>query len=584
MSVAPARLPQHHPAPASNLPQPDVDSKRSPPRPAHPGGRITTSDARDRGRNAFDRGKWAEAYEHLGAADREGGLEPSALEPFSIAAYLVGRPNLSAELLGRAHQGYLNRGDPVGAARCAFWLGFQLLMGGERARGGGWVARAERLLDDCGRDCEERGFVLLPRGLRLLAQGDAEAARRTFVEAGRIGERFRSLDLMALSRLGRGQALIRSGAVDDGVALLDEAMAAVDAGGLGPVAVGTIYCAVIETCHEILDLGRAKEWTEALSDWCASQPELVPFRGECLVRRSQILRLQGHWPDALEEARRASRLLSGPPAGPGAGAAFYEQAELHRLRGEFPEAEEAYGEASGRGCTPQPGLARLRLAQGRLADAEAAIRRLVEEAATPLERAKALPACVEITLAAGDSRAARAAAEELTAIAGELGAPFLRAQAAGARGAVLLEGGDPGAALTELRTARTIWAELDAPYEAARIQVLLARACGELGDEDTAEIELDGAVRILERLGAEADLARIGARKRPAPSGADHGLTPRELEVLRLVASGATNRAIGKELFISERTVERHVSHIFGKLRVSTRAAATAFAYEHGLV
>jgi DNA-binding CsgD family transcriptional regulator len=203
-----------------------------------------------------------------------------------------------------------------------------------------------------------------------------------------------------------------------------------------------------------------------------------------------------------------------------------------------------------------------------------------------------LPAFVEIMLASGDVDAARDASEKLAGIAEDLGAPLLRAQAASARGAVHLEQGNARAALFELRTARTTWEELNAPYEAARIQVLLARACRELGDVDTAEMELDGAVRILERLGAEADLARIAKSVQPpSPTqgrasavGHDHGLTRRELEVLRHVASGATNRSVGEELFISERTVERHVSHIFAKLRVSSRAAATAYAYEHGLV
>lgn len=501
----------------------------------------------------------------------------------------MGRADQSVEILGRAHREYLERDDPVGAARCAFWLGFQLLMGGEPARGGGWVARAERLLEECGRDCEERGLVLLPRGLRLLSRGKPEAAAETFAEAGRIAERFASRELMALSRLGRGQALIRSGAIDDGVALLDEAMAAVDAGGLGPVTVGTIYCAVIETCHEIFDLGRAKEWTAALGDWCASQPDLVPFRGDCLVRRSQILRLQGDWPDALEEARRAARLLTRPPADTGAGAAFYEEAELHRLRGRLEEAEKAYREASGRGRAPQPGLALLRLAQGRTDHAAAAIRRVVEEAGTPSERAEALPAFVEIMLAAGDVDAAGEAADTLARIAGELDAPLLHARAASARGAVRLEQGDARAALLELRDARATWETLGAPYETARVQALLARACRELGDEDTADMEREAAVRTLERLGAGPELAGVaapgqesGALRRSA--GEQHGLTPREREVLRHVASGATNRAIGEALSISERTVERHVSHIFRKLRVPSRSAATAFAYEHGLV
>ncbi|MEX2529330.1 MAG: LuxR C-terminal-related transcriptional regulator [Gemmatimonadota bacterium] len=546
------------------------------------------SDARERGLEAFSRGAWADAYGQLATADRDEELEPGALEPFAVAAYLMGRGEESVHALMRAHQSYLDREDPMGASRCAFWLGFQLLMRGERARGGGWVARAERLLQDYGRDCEERGLVLLPRGLRLLAQGDHEAAHEAFVEAGRIGERFGSADLMALSRLGRGQARIRAGAIADGLALLDEAMAAVDAGGLGPVAVGTIYCAVIQTCHEICDLGRAKEWTAALSEWCTSQPELIPFRGECLVRRSEILRLQGEWPGALEEARRACRILTRPSAEPGAGAAFYERAELHRLRGEFPEAEDAYREASQRGRPPQPGLARLRMAQGRIDDAEAAIRRVVEEATTLAQQWKVLPAYVEIMLAAGDVDAAREGSEKLAGIADDLGAPLLLAEAAGARGAVRLAEGDAREAVSQLRAARTTWEILDAPYEAARVQVLLAHACRELGDADTAAMELEGAVAVLERLGAAADLDRIAStREAPAAeerSAGGHRLTPRELEVLRRLASGITNREIGEDLYISERTVERHVSHIFAKLRVSSRTAATAYAYEHGLI
>ena len=548
------------------------------------------SDARQHGLSAFEARRWRDAYEHLTAADRDGSLEPSALEPLSVAAYLLGRSDESVELLRRAHQAYLERHDLLSGARSAFWLGFQLLMGGERARGAGWVARAERQLEECGRDCEVEGLVLLPRGLTLMAEGDLDAAYETFEQAGRIGERFGSADLTALSWLGRGQALVRSGAVEHGLSLLDEAMAAVDAGGLGPVVVGTIYCAVIETCNEICDLGRAREWTAALGDWCAAQPELVPFRGECLVRRSEILRLQGDWSEALEEARRACRVLTDPTSGSGAGAAFYERGELHRLRGELAEAEEAYREASRRGRMPQPGLALLRLAQGRTEDAASAIRRAVEEATVPRRQLKVLPAYVEVMLAAGEVDAARAGAEALTEIAEDLDAPLLLAQAASARGAVRLEEGDARTAFTELRRARIMWEGLDAPYEAARVQVLLARACRALGDRDTADVELDGAVRILERLGAEGDLARLdSARKGGAGSGAsvaaaDHGLTPRELEVLRLVASGATNRVIGEELFISERTVERHVSHIFRKLRVSSRAGATAYAYEHGLV
>lgn len=545
---------------------------------------MSTSDDIERGRDAFRRRAWADAHARLSAADPTSALERDDLERLATAAYLLGRHDESSEVWARAHQVALDREDAEGAARCAFWLGFQLLLGGERARGGGWIARARRLLDDAGRDCVERGFLELPGALGRLAEGDVAGARAAFGRAEETGRRFGEPDLVALGRLGRGQALVRSGAIEDGVALLDETMVAVETGELSPVVVGIVYCAVLETCREIFDLGRAREWTSALSDWCASQPELVPFRGQCLVRRSEILQLEREWTDAMEEARRACDLLSAPPGEPAAGDACYQRGELHRLRGEFEEAEEAYRRAAEWGRDPHPGLALLRLAQGRIEDAEGAIRRVAGGTDERSTRCRALASLVEIVLAAGDVPAARTASEELSEIAAEVGAPHLRAIAARVRGAVRLAEGDARAALEVLQPARRSLDELGASYEVARVRVLVGLACREVGDEDTAAVELDAARDVFRRLGAKPDLARLDDLERPPGEGDAHGLTPRELEVLRLVAEGATNRAIGEELVISERTVERHVSHIFQKLRVSTRTAAAAFAYEHDLV
>jgi ATP/maltotriose-dependent transcriptional regulator MalT len=305
-----------------------------------------------------------------------------------------------------------------------------------------------------------------------------------------------------------------------------------------------------------------------------------------MVHRSEIMQLHGAWSEAMAEAQRASERLSQPTPHPAAGLAFYQQAELHRLRGEYTRAEQAYRQANASGRAPQPGLVRLRLAQGQVAAAAAGIRRVVDEAQGRVARSQLLAAYVEIMLASDDVTAARAAAEELARIAGDLAAPFLRAVSAHATASVLLAEGDARGALAELRRSLRIWQELDAPYEAARARVLLGVACRQLGDPDTAAMELDAARGVFERLGATPDAALVEelARAAPGAAGGAGGLTARELQVLTLAATGRTNRQIAADLVISEHTVRRHLQNIFAKLDVPSRAAATAYAYEHGLI
>lgn len=539
-------------------------------------------DALERGCAAWERRAWGEAYAALREADAAGSLDAPDLERFAYACYLTGRDADYHATLERAHHGHLEAGDVEAAARCAFWNGLMLAQRGEVAKGSGWIGRAGRLVEDRP-DSVLHGYLVAPRALGALSEGDFDEARQLFARGVEIAMRADDPDLAALSRLGLGQALVPQGEVEDGLAILDEAMVSVQANEVSPIAAGIVYCGVLEVCQSIGDLRRAREWTAAFTAWCERQPDLAAFRGRCLVHRSEVLALTGRWSDALDEARSAVERLSAPPEHPSVGAALYQQAELHRVRGELAEAEEAYRQANRRGHPPQPGMALLRLVQGELDAAAAAIARELGEPHPPAARARLLAAQAEIALAADDLATARRAADELREIADRLDVPATGAVAAHVHGAVLLVEGDARAALGVLRQAWNVWHDFDAPYEAARVRVLLGLACRELGDTDGAQLEFEAAREQFRGLGAVAALERLEQQRREPAEATAGGLTDREVEVLRLVARGDTNRAIAAELVISEHTVARHVQNIFTKLGVTSRTAAAAFAFEHGL-
>ncbi|HET6869695.1 MAG TPA: LuxR C-terminal-related transcriptional regulator [Solirubrobacteraceae bacterium] len=537
-----------------------------------------------RGREAHAGERWAEGYDSLVAADRSDGLGAADLELLATCAYMLGRVEDYFRCLERAYQAYLREGSALAAVRCAFWIGVHLAQRGEMGGAGGWLGRAQGLLDREEADRVEAGYLLLPRVFEQEGSGDLEAASVTATEAAAIGERFGDSDLFALAAHEHGHILIRLGRPAEGLVLLDAAMVLVTAGELSPVVSGIVYCGVILACRDAHELGRAREWTAALSAWCERQPDLVAFTGRCLVHRAEIMQLGGDWPAALEEARRAKeRCLRGenPKA---AGDACYQRGEVHRLRGEFTAAEEAYREASAHGREPQPGLALLRLAEGNVEAAAASIRRVLVEADEPGKRAAVLPGYIEIMLAVDELEAALDACRELSALAAAYERSALGATALRARGALELARGDPRAALAALRRAAAAWQQLEAPYEAARVRELLGLACRELGDEDAVTLELGAARDAFERLGAAPDLARLSTLLDIVGASDSHGLTERELEVLRLVAAGKSNREIAGELVISEHTVARHLQNIFAKLGLSSRTAASAFAFEHHLV
>ncbi|UVJ38259.1 LuxR family transcriptional regulator [Arthrobacter sp. CJ23] len=535
----------------------------------------------DLGRSAYEEHRWGDAFEHLVTANAEGGLPAADLERLATAAMLTGQSTFGIDTLTRSHEEFLVMGDAASAARCAGWLGLFLINQGEMARSAGWLLRARRLVEELDEPGPVEGFLLIPDALGKLYGGDVEGAAVIFGRAFDIGTRFRDKDLVSLAQLGQGQAKIMLGQTVQGLGLLDEVMVAVTAGELSPVPSGIIYCAVIGACHLVFDVHRALEWTAALDHWCAGRPDMVLFSGQCQSHRAQLYVLHGQWPDALAAAGLAlDRAARGDPQSVYGG--FYQQGEVQRLRGELDAAETSYREAGNSGYEPQPGLALIHLARGDSLLAQGQIRRAA--ATTDLaSRHQLLPALVDIELATGDIAAARSGAEELKALAEAFPVPMVQAHACQADGAVLLEEGDPAGALKPLRRAWTTWRSLDVPFEAARCRILVGRACRLLGDEDSALMDFEAARRDLLDLGAKPAVAAVDSLLGVVSPGPAGPLTRREVEVLRLVAAGKTNRAVAVELYLSEKTVARHLSNIFLKLGLSSRTAATAYAYDHGL-
>ncbi len=537
-----------------------------------------------RARACFEQASWREAWELLSECDAESALPEADLERLAVAAFLVAENGASDEAWRQAHQRHLLTGDRLGAVRCAFWLTFRLLNAGELSSAIGWIARTERVMGDAAEDSPEQAHLEYLRGLHAVFTGDLAGAGDHLDSSAAVAERCGETDLTTLARLALGRVLIFRSDVSGGVRLLDEAMVMVVGGETSPIVVGDSYCTAIDACHDLVDVRRGQAWTAAFGRWCETQPDLVPYAGLCMVHRAEFLQLKGAWVEAMAQAGLARRRLSAPVVQLALGAAIYQQGELHRVLGQFEQAESCYRDASTYGRDPQPGLALLRLAQGQGEAAARGLSRALAEADDQLDRPQLLAALVEVALATDDVASARRACDELAELSRALGSPMLEAVSDRATGATDLAEADAGSALAPLRRASSGFRSLEATYDVARTGILIARARRALGDEEGAGLEVDASRATFEALGAVAALAELDSAVPSQVTTGGRLLTAREVQVLRLVARGSTNRSIGAELGLSERTVDRHVSNVFAKLGVSSRAAATASAYEADLL
>lgn len=531
-------------------------------------------------RAALDTGAWETAHAAFSACDRAT-LTAADLDAAADAAWWTSRLDESIELRQLAHSRYLEQGEALRAAYAAWLLYFDYLEKGMSGSASGWLQRARRLLEPVP-ESAEHGYLALADSGVLADKGDLSGSREAIERALEIGRRTddRALVAMAIQNLGRN--LIAAGAMSEGIALLDEAMTAALADGLPPLFTGWIFCDVLGACLQVADLGRAGEWSDAALRWCAARNVTRSFHGLCLLYRLQVTTAHGWWDEAETEAGRASDYLASlhPYL---SGEALYTLGEIRRRRGDFTGAERMFAKAHGLGREPQPGLALVRLAQGKTTSAAGALQAALRDPpANLIDRSRLLSAAVEIFLADGNPEAARSCCTELDRLADPAQSPLLTATADAANGAMAFASGDPATAIALLRRAWALWQDLRLPYEAARVRILMGRANRADGNEERARLEIEAGLEELERLGAAYDAQEARALLQRRPTAA--GLSSREVEILRLVASGRTNREIATELSLSAHTVVRHVHNIYTKVGVSSRAAATAFAFEHDLV
>jgi ATP/maltotriose-dependent transcriptional regulator MalT len=504
--------------------------------------------------------------------------EAERLYLLADALWWLGRVEDSIEARQAAHRLFESLGEHRRAGTCAVWLYQDHCLRARPAAASGWLQRARRALDG-DTSCVEYGALLLREAEAAHGGGRLDQAAELAERARALGRDLASADLEAEALQTLGRVLIDAGEPTAGLGHLDEAMLFVVERRLGPYSTGKVYCSLISACEELGDLRRAAEWTDATSTWAAQHPFAI-FPGICRVHRAVVLDRQGALEEAEREATRACAELTESHV-PNAAAAFAEVGDIRRRLGDLERAEEAFARAeelAGRACVA---AALLRLAQGRLEEARRIIANcLGGEPPNRLSRARLLPSSVQVAVAARDLGGADAGVRELEGIARSFDTPMLHALAALARGRLQLAEAKPISAAETLQGAVNQWEELQVPYEVATATTLLAQAQRDAGDEAAAKESFARARALFEQVGALLDAQDVDASwrtRRPA------GLTEREVEVLRLVASGQANKEIAAQLHLSAKTVSRHLTNIFNKVGVTSRAAATAFAFEHDL-
>ena len=543
--------------------------------------------------DALARHAWSLAYDLAVAGSHEvrraerGSTEDDLfagdwLDRLAEAAWWVGRLDECIAARERAYACYDRAGAGLQAGRCAAWLYHHWTFKGKRAIASGWLGRARRSLNSQ-RGSADYSYLLLYEAEVAHGAGDLAGSTALVEQAMDLGQLLRVPDLEAQALQAFGRLLIDEGRPAEGLARLDEAMLFAIEGRLSPFVTGRVYCSLVSACHDLGDIRRANEWIEAVGSWADTHPFTV-FPGLCRLHRADLMQWRGDWQAAEAEARQACSELRDLFV-PNAAAAYAEVGEICRRRGDLDAAEEAFARAEALDARPAAGLALLRLTQGRAEAASAVISSAIEETTwNRLARGWLLPVEAQVAVAMSDLGRALTAAEELTETARLFESPVLHAAAASATGRVELASRDPSAS-TSLRAAVRRWLELDVPYEAATARVLLARACRAAGDEEGAQASFAAAESVFTRLGATLDLREVTALRAASPrTDLPAGLTDREAEVLRLVAAGHTNKQIGAELCVSSKTISRHLSNIFAKIGVSSRAAATAFVFEHQLL